>query len=38
MQEEILYLGFVILDDGLRMDLEKVKAILEWPNLRMWVR
>lgn len=28
MQEEIVYLGFVILVDGLKMDLEKVKAIL----------
>ena len=32
MQEEIMYLGFVILVDGLKMDLEKVKAILEWPT------
>ena len=31
MQEEIVYLGFVISADGLRMDPEKVKAILEWP-------
>ena len=31
MQEEIVYLGFVILVDGLRMDPAKVKAILEWP-------
>ena len=32
MQEEIMYLGFVISVDGLKMDLEKVKAILEWPT------
>ena len=32
MQEGILYLGFVILDDGLKMDPKKVKAILEWPT------
>ena len=31
MQENIVYLGFVISDDGLRMDLKKVKEILEWP-------
>ena len=30
MQEEIVYLGFVILADGLKMDPEKVKEILEW--------
>ena len=30
MQEEIVYLGFVILANGLKMDAEKVKAILEW--------
>ena len=32
MQEEIVYLGFAISADGLKMDLEKVKAILEWPT------
>ena len=32
MQEEIVYLGFVILANGLKMDPEKVKAILEWPT------
>ena len=30
MQEEIVYLGFVISTDGLRMDPKKVKAILGW--------
>ena len=33
MQEEIVYLGFFISANGLRMDLEKVKEILEWPTL-----
>ena len=32
MQEEIVYLGFLILANGLTMDLEKVKEILEWPT------
>ena len=33
MQEEIVYLGFVISADGLKMDPEKVKAILECSTL-----
>ena len=32
MQEEIVYLRFVILADGLRMDPKKVKEILDWPT------
>ena len=32
VQEEIIYLGFVILVDGLMMDPEKVRTILEWPT------
>ena len=32
MQEEIVYLGFLILVDGLEMDPKKVKEILEWPT------
>ena len=32
MKEEIVYLGFVISADGLKMDLEKIKVILEWPT------
>ena len=32
MQEEIVYLRFVISANGLKMDPEKVKAILEWPT------
>ena len=34
MQEEIVYLGFVISTDGLKMDLDKVKEILQWPTLK----
>ena len=32
MQEEIVYLEFLILADGLKIDPEKVKAMLEWPT------
>ena len=32
MQEKIVYLGFMILTNGLKMDPKKVKAILEWPT------
>ena len=32
MQEELVYLGFVTSREGLKMDQEKVKAILEWPS------
>ena len=32
MQEEIVYFGFVISANGLRMDLKKVKEIFEWPT------
>ena len=34
MQQELMYLGFVILKEGLKMDSEKVKAIIEWPTPR----
>ena len=33
-KEELVYLGFVISADGLKMDPEKIKAIAEWPSLR----
>ena len=33
MQEEIMYLGFYISADSLKMDPKKVKEILEWPTL-----
>lgn len=32
MKEEIVYLEFFICVDGLRIDLEKVKVIIEWPK------
>ena len=32
MKEELVYLGFVVSAEGLRMDPEKVKAIVEWPS------
>ena len=32
LKEESMYLGFVVSHEGLKMDLEKVEAILEWPT------
>lgn len=32
MQKELVYLGFVISKEGLKMDPEKVQAIVEWPS------
>jgi hypothetical protein len=32
LKEELVYLGFVISNEGLKMDLEKVKSILDWPT------
>ena len=32
MQEELVYLGFVVSQEGLKMDQEKVKEIVEWPS------
>ena len=32
MQEEQVYLGFGISKEGLKMDQEKVKEIMEWPS------
>jgi len=32
MKEELVYLGFVISGEGLKMDPEKIKAIMEWPS------
>jgi hypothetical protein len=32
LKEELVYLGFVISNEGLKMDPEKVKAILDWPT------
>jgi hypothetical protein len=34
MKNELIYLGFVISKDGFKMDLEKVQAIVSWPNPR----
>ena len=34
VKKELVYLGFVVLVEGLKIDLEKVKAILEWPTPR----
>ena len=31
-QEELVYLGFIVAREGLKMDQEKVKGILEWPS------
>lgn len=31
MRFDMVYLGFFILKDGLKMDLEKIEAILSWP-------
>ena len=33
-KRELVYLGFVVSPEGLKMDPEKVKAILEWPTPR----
>ena len=32
MKEELVYLGFVVFFEGLNMDPEKIKAIMEWPS------
>jgi len=34
MTKELVYLGFVISQEGLKMDPEKVKAIADWPSPR----
>jgi len=34
MKSELVYLGFVIFKDGLKMDLEKIEAIVNWPSLK----
>ena len=34
MKKELVYLGFVISQEGLKMDPEKVKAIVDWPSPR----
>ena len=32
MKEELVYLGFVVSSDGLKMDPEKIRPIMEWPS------
>ena len=34
MKGELVYLGFFVSAEGLKMDPEKVKAIVEWPSPR----
>ena len=34
VKKGLVYLGFVVSIEGLKMDLEKLKAILEWPTPR----
>ena len=34
MQRELVYLGFIISEEGLKMDPKKVAAILDWPTPR----
>ena len=34
MQKELVYLGFIISQEGLKIDPEKVKTILDWPTPR----
>ena len=34
LKKELVYLEFVALGEGLKMDAKKVKAIIEWPNPR----
>ena len=34
VKKELVYLGFVVSSEGLKMDPKKVKSILEWPTPR----
>ena len=34
LKKELMYLGFVVSEEQLKMDLEKVQAILNWPTPR----
>ena len=34
LQKELIYLGFVIAENELKMDPEKVAAIVNWPSLK----
>ena len=31
LKKDLIYLGFVVSEEGLKMELDKVKAILSWP-------
>ena len=35
MQDSLLFLGYVVSSDGIKVDEAKVKAIREWPTPRM---
>lgn len=32
MQDSLVFLGFVVSAEGIKMDSKKVRAILEWPS------
>ena len=32
MQKSLIFLGFVVSGDGIRVDEEKIKAIQDWPT------
>ena len=34
MKRELVYLGLVVSEEGLKMDPEKVQAIVNWPTPR----
>jgi hypothetical protein len=34
LQEELVYLGFIVSKEGLKMDPKKVKTIVDWPMPR----
>lgn len=34
LAKDLVYLGFVVLVEGVKIDQEKEKAILKWPNPR----
>jgi hypothetical protein len=34
MKRELIYLGFVVSEEGLKMDPEKVQVIVNWPTPR----
>ena len=38
VKKELVYLGFVISAKGMKMDLEKVKVIFEWPTPRSAIK